>query len=135
MANCPCGNEKVYEECCEIFHSGKKLAATCEELMRARYSAFVKEKIEYIGTTHVPGTKDFDPKEATEWSKNSTWKGLEILSTKQGGAEHTTGTVEFRALYSDKEDKDYLHHEISTFEKIDNAWFNRWFREFFGNGN
>ena len=27
--------------------------------------------------------------------------------------------VEFRALYADQEGKDYLHHEISTFKKID----------------
>lgn len=123
MENCPCASDKVYENCCLPFHEEKKNPPTAEALMRARYSAFVKNKIDFIGNTHIPGTKDFDIEEAKNWSTNSHWKGLEILSTKQGEASHSQGSVEFKAIYSDKENHDYHHHEISTFKKIDDKWY------------
>ncbi len=123
MSVCPCGSEKEYESCCEVYHLGTKKPETAELLMRARYSAFVKKQINFIGDTHTPGTEDFDLNEATQWAETSTWKGLSILNTKQGTQEHDTGVVEFRALYADQDGKDYLHHEISNFKKIDNTWY------------
>lgn len=123
MSLCACGTEKEYKDCCEQYHSGSKKPETAEILMRARYSAFVEKQIDFIGNTHVPGTKDFDKEEAKQWAETSTWKGLEIVNTKQGTEEHDSGVVEFRALYTDKENKDYLHHEISTFKKIEDQWF------------
>ena len=122
MTNCPCGNEVEYDNCCGVYHKGQN-PETAEKLMRARYSAFVKKQIDFIGNTHVPGTEDFDLDEARQWATDSTWKGLQIVSTKKGQPEHDDGVVEFRALYSDKEGKDYLHHEISTFKKIENVWY------------
>ena len=123
MNPCPCGSEKEYESCCEKYHKGESKAETAELLMRARYSAFAKNQVQYIADTHIPGTKDFNADEAAEWATTSTWKGLKIVNTKQGQAEHDKGVVEFQALYSDKENTDYLHHEISTFKKIDGAWY------------
>ena len=123
MSECPCGSGSSYEDCCEKFHKLTEEAPTAEKLMRARYSAFVKNEIKYIEQTHEPGTTDFDPKEAEEWATTSTWKGLSIVKTKLGEAENDTGIVEFKCVYADKEGKDYLHHEISTFKKIDNKWF------------
>lgn len=123
MNQCPCGNEVDYSECCEPYHTGAKKPQTAEILMRARYSAFVKNQINFIANTHVPGTKDFDVNEAQDWAINSEWKGLKIISTKNGKEDNTQGIVEFQALYADKEKKDYLHHEISTFKKIDDTWY------------
>jgi SEC-C motif-containing protein len=121
--SCPCGQQKTYETCCQKYHDGSAIPETAEKLMRARYAAFAKNQIDFIGSTHIPGTKDFDIDEARQWATNSHWKGLEILSTDQGTQAHQTGTVEFRALYSDQENKDYLHHEISTFKKLDGKWY------------
>ena len=123
MSVCACGSEKEYKVCCGPYHEGKEKPATAELLMRARYSAFVEKQIDFIGNTHVPGTKDFDKEEASQWAETSTWKGLDIVTTKQGQKDNDSGVVEFRALYTDKEGKDYLHHEISTFKKIDDEWF------------
>lgn len=120
---CPCGHETTYEACCQTFHQGKENPTTAEQLMRARYSAFVKNQIDFIGSTHIPGTKDFDMDEARQWATDSTWKGLQIINTSQGEDSQQDGIVEFKALYSDKEGKDYLHHEISTFKKIDGKWY------------
>lgn len=123
MESCPCGSGLGYSDCCEPFHKRSDLPKTAEALMRARYSAFVKEEIDFIASTHMPGTKDFDINEAREWAKTSTWKGLEILKTQKGGEEHNQGVVEFKALYADSTEKDYLHHELASFQKIDNQWY------------
>lgn len=124
MSNqCPCGSEKNYDKCCELYHSGSSKPETAETLMRARYSAFAKGQIDFIENTHIPGTEDFDREEAQKWAETSTWKGLHIVSTQKGNPEHSDGVVEFKAVYADNENKDYLHHEISTFKKIDNKWY------------
>lgn len=123
MANCPCNSEKEYSQCCEPFHQETKKPETARELMQARYSAFVKEEIDFIASTHIPGTKDFNLEEAKEWAKSSTWKGLEIIKAEKGGEDHSEGLVEFKALYADSAGKDYLHHEIASFKKIKEKWY------------
>jgi len=123
MNLCPCNSGKTYEACCEVYHKRSKQPESAEVLMRARYSAFVKNEIKFIGETHVPGTTDFDEAEATHWAKTSTWKGLEIVKTKQGTSDFDKGIVEFKAIYADENGKDYLHHEISNFKKIEDIWY------------
>lgn len=121
--SCPCGNEKPYEQCCEMAHKDLAKASTAESLMRARYTAFVKNNIDFIAKTHIPGTTDFDPQEAKDWAESSIWQGLEIVSTKKGGPQDTAGIVEFKARYSDKAEKSYIHHEIAHFKKLDGFWY------------
>lgn len=123
MSNCACGSEVAYKECCEPFHKGEKFPKTAKDLMKARYSAFANNEIDFIAGTHVPGTKDFDMDEAREWATNSTWKGLEIIKTQTGEEADEEGLVEFKAHYSDKDDKDYLHHEVASFKKIKDKWY------------
>lgn len=123
MSNCPCGTDIDYEKCCGPYHESATYPETAEKLMRARYSAFVKNKVGFIADTHVPDTEDFNLEEAKQWATSSTWKGLHIVSTKKGQVDDQTGVVEFKALYADEKDKDYLHHEVSTFKKIDGKWF------------
>lgn len=120
MDLCPCGSENEYQTCCEPFHKGSSKPGTAEKLMRARYSAFVKNQINFIGETHTPGTTDFDIEEARNWAVSSTWKGLEVIKNKESGDK---ATVEFRAKYADKDDNDYLHHEIASFIKRDDQWY------------
>lgn len=123
MSNCPCGQEIEYKECCEPFHKGDQLPSTAQKLMRARYSGFVKNQIQFIADTHIPGTEDFDIDEARQWATTSTWKGLEVVKSQKGTEADDTGIVEFKALYADKDNKDYLHHEIATFKKLEGRWF------------
>lgn len=123
MSTCPCGSEKEYSSCCEVYHSNQGSAPTAEKLMRARYSAFAKHQIKYISETHVPGTEDFDENEANDWATNSTWKKLEIVGTQKGLESDDTGMVEFKAFYSDKDGNDYVHHELSKFKKLEGKWF------------
>ncbi|MFC4467183.1 YchJ family protein [Streptomyces xiangluensis] len=112
-ASCPCGLQRTYVNCCGRFHRGEAVAPTTEELMRSRYSAFVKRDEAYLLRTWHPRTRpprvEFDP--------GMRWTGLEILDTSEGSAFHTTGTVTFRASYAGG-----ALHERSRFERVDGAW-------------
>ena len=88
MEKCPCGSGKLYDECCQPVIQGTRDADTAESLMRARYSAFVKTDIDFLyNTVSTDQQKDFNYKEATDWSRNSEWRGLEILETIEGGPD------------------------------------------------
>ncbi|MFD4901914.1 YchJ family protein [Streptomyces sp. NPDC057699] len=116
-APCPCGLPAAYGECCGRFHAGTAAAPTCEALMRSRYAAFVVQDAGYLLRTWHPSTRpaavDFDPA--------MRWTGLEILETTEGSAFHTTGTVTFRAHYTDDGRPDALH-EKSRFVREQGAW-------------
>lgn len=122
MELCPCGSEKKYDHCCQPYHQGDAKPSTAQELMQARYSAFVTNNIQFIADTHVPETTDFDIDEAREWATKSTWKGLEIVATAQGQEGDDTGVVEFKALYADDKGTDYIHHEVSKFRRVEGDW-------------
>lgn len=114
---CPCGHPSSYEKCCGRLHRGEAAAATPEELMRSRYSAFAVRDEGYLLRTWHPRTRpprvEFDPA--------MRWTGLEIRATSEGTAFHTTGTVTFRARYTDGGRPDALH-EKSRFERLDGVW-------------
>ncbi|MFH8612329.1 YchJ family protein [Streptomyces sp. NPDC018029] len=114
---CPCGQPLSYEKCCGRLHRGEAAAATPEELMRSRYSAFAVRDEGYLLRTWHPRTRpprvEFDPA--------LRWVGLDIEETTEGTAFHTTGTVTFRARYTDGGRPDALH-ERSRFERTDGVW-------------
>ncbi len=114
---CPCCSEKSYEECCKPFHSKEKVAPTSEKLMRSRYSAFAFPNGEYLWETTLPSKRKFHNKTDYEnWGKENTWTKLEIIQSNEK-------EVEFKAYFTDKFRKEQIHHELSTFKKIDNKWF------------
>ena len=96
MKDCPCGTGRTYSECCEPYITGAAKAPTAEALMRSRYSAYAEHAVDYIINTCVKkGKDDIDHKSTREWSEKSTWLGLKIISTENGGQADTEGTVEF----------------------------------------
>jgi len=120
---CPCSSQKKYEDCCAPFHEGKKAPATAEELMRSRYSAFVKHEIDYIVDTHHPETRSSVDKDEIEvWAKDSDWKGLEILGTQAGQSGDVEGLVDFVANYEAK-GEEVTHKERSLFKKHEGTWY------------
>ena len=121
--NCPCGKPKPYSECCEPYIKGKGNPSNPADLMRSRYSAFVKNEVDYLMSSLTPARrKEFDRNEIDEWSKKTDWAGLEIVSTVKGGPGDETGEVEFKAKFRvEGEIKD--HHELATFLKIGGKWY------------
>ena len=111
---CPCGSGKLYSNCCKPYIKGKENAPTPEALMRSRYAAYVMHEIDYILDT-CKDKENIVRSSVENWSNNSTWLGLEIISSDE------TGTVEFKAVYEQGKLKN-IHHEIATFEKKDERW-------------
>ncbi len=120
MSNCPCGSGKSYTACCEPYISGKKNASGPEALMRARYTAYVMQEIDFIVDTHDPARLNRLDRKATEkWAAESDWLGLEIKRAESSGDE---GEVEFTAKFS-QDGTEYDHHEISSFVKKNGFWY------------
>src|SRR3712207_6007800 len=92
---CPCGTGLPYAECCGRLHEGMAVAATAEQLMRSRYSAFAVGDPAYLLATWHPSTR---PRELTV-DPAVRWTGLDVLGTSGGGLFEAEGTVEFRAWY------------------------------------
>ena len=116
---CPCrqmSEEKLnYENCCAPYHKGESYPDTPEKLMRARYSAYVKDKIQFVADTQVDN-KDFSIKEAQTWARGSKWRGLEIGTANDD-------QVEFTAYYQDiQTGKELSHQELSQFKKVKDKW-------------
>jgi SEC-C motif domain protein len=122
MNSCPCGSAKEYSVCCEPIITGKELAQTAEQLMRARYTAHAKVEIDFLfASTHPEHQEGYDHKGTRIWAETSEWYGLEILGTVGGGPEDEEGEVEFVARFRDK-DGVRRHHERGQFKRKDGKW-------------
>jgi SEC-C motif-containing protein len=123
MKKCPCGSGLDYSGCCEPYITGKAKAPTAEALMRSRYTAYAEHEVDYIINTCIHrGKDDIDEKSTRDWSEQSNWLGLTILSAEKGGTDDTAGTVEFEAVY-ERDGMKQVHHERAAFKKENNEWF------------
>ena len=117
---CPCGSGAPFATCCEPIIKGTRESETAEELMRARYSAFVTGAIDFIvASTHSRTRKEIDLSFIVEWSQTSTWRGLQILETKQ--VNDNKAFVSFEAQFTQHE-KARTHREKSLFERENGQW-------------
>ena len=120
---CPCGNNKLYYNCCFGIHKNIKSAKTAEQLMRSRYSAFTLGLGDYLHKSQSPQTRNLAEKESIQkWAKSVKWLGLEILNSTKGTASDSEGTVEFKATFKEKIFKKVIH-ENSRFIKIEDTWY------------
>jgi SEC-C motif domain protein len=114
---CPCGTGLPYDECCGPLHDGTTTAATAEQLMRSRYSAFAVGDPGYLLATWHPTTRprtlDLDPE--------IRWTGLDVLATTDGAMLSPEGTVEFRAHYVRGRGSG-AQHENSRFLRENGQW-------------
>lgn len=123
MEMCPCGSTRTYEDCCGLLIKGESPALTAEQVMRSRYSAYVKVETDYLfSTTHPDHRQGYDHKGTRLWAENSQWEGLEILGTRGGGPEDSEGEVEFVACYRERGLKKQ-YHEKAHFKKEDGTWY------------
>lgn len=120
---CPCGNNNTVDQCCMPIINNNKQAATAEELMRSRYTAYTLGEVDYLLRSHHKSTRpNKDRKEILRWSKSVKWLGLTIKSKTDGLSAHTSGTVEFQALYIESGRIQEIN-EHSLFIKEDNIWY------------
>jgi SEC-C motif-containing protein len=111
---CPCGTGLPYAECCGPLLDGTATAATAEQLMRSRYSAFAVGDPAYLLATWHPSTR---PRSLT-LDEDVRWTGLDVLATTGGAMFAAEGTVEFRAHHRSGD-----QHERSRFVREGGRWF------------
>ena len=115
---CPCGGKSqgkppAYAACCSRYldHFDSTPAPDAESLMRSRYTAFVRERADYLLATWHPARRpasiDFDP--------GVRWLGLEVRAHRVLDANHAE--VEFVARLRDASGRASRLHERSRFER------------------
>lgn len=119
LHSCPCASGKLYIDCCGLLHQWKQQAVNAEQLMRARYSAFVTHNTSYLQATIHPSQRQPDDVfNLQQTMKNTEWLGLIILDHKETGDQ---AEVEFIAFYVDKPIGQL--HERSRFSRQQGQWF------------
>ncbi len=112
---CICGNELSFDACCRLIIEKKREAQSAEELMRSRYSAYVRANAEYLLYSTVKENRYEDDVPLIEdFSRSVEWLKLDVLNAADD-------VVEFKAYYQDAEGIKVLH-EKSNFIKEDGIW-------------
>jgi SEC-C motif domain protein len=103
--------------CCGRLHDGTATAATAEQLMRSRYSAFALGESAYLIATWHPTTRP----QTLDLDRDVRWTGLDVLATTGGSLLSAEGTVDFRAHYV-IEGVAGAQHENSRFVRGGGHW-------------
>src|SRR5699024_1264933 len=92
---CPCGNADGYAACCGRLHDGET-APNAEALMRARYSAYVLRREDYLLASWHPSTRPASLR-LTAQEPAPTWLGLDVRRHETADADQAM--VEFVARF------------------------------------
>lgn len=115
LTPCPCGNPAGYSQCCGPLHEGA-IAASAEQLMRSRYSAYVLDEIDYLMQTWHP---DIRPSRLEPNEPGTRWLGLEVRHHVHLDVDHAI--VEFVARVRIHGRASRIH-ETSRFVREDGRW-------------
>lgn len=116
---CPCGNPAGYQGYCGRLHDGQ-LAATAEQLMRARYSAYVLKREDFLlASWHASSRPVSLGLEAQQ--PLPTWLGLDIRQHHDVDENHAS--VEFVARYRLGGGRAQRQHETSRFVREGGQWY------------
>ena len=118
---CPCGSGQLLKACCAVLHAGK-VAASAEQLMRSRYSAYVLGNIDYMVQTTLPAQQQWlDIAAITAWSQQNQWQGLTVhRALEKANSRHAQ--VEFSAAFTDSTGAQ-THRELSGFVYAASQWY------------
>ena len=117
---CPCLSGMSYERCCQPLHLGEQWAATAEQLMRSRYSAFAFADVDYLIATHPDVATPLlqRRKELRKNCREARWLGLQIKAVEAGGVDDLEGIVTFEATFAAGGQRN-LMTETSLFQRKD----------------
>ena len=88
--------------------------------MRSRYTAYAFGGYgEYLLSTWLPEMRQGLTAEALS-EKTLDWVRLEVINSSQKGDD---GYVEFKAYYKDAAGQEKVHHEKSTFKRMNRQWY------------
>ena len=114
---CPCGSGLTYAEDCGRLHDGAAVAATAEQLMRSRYSAFAVGDAGYLLTTWHPAARPT----SLHLDGHVRWNGLDMLATAGGTRFSLEGAAEVCTHYLDT-GRAGAQHEDSRFLRDGGQW-------------
>ena len=124
-APCPCGRRLKYKKCCGSLHRGQP-AATPEDLMRSRYTAYALKNVAHIMKTTHPLSPHYQA-DASAWAAQlkifcdtTRFEKLEVLSTQKGNSPDE-GYVTYRATMFQGE-RNISSTERSLFRKLQGRW-------------
>ncbi|PKF71591.1 hypothetical protein CW360_07645 [Pseudomonas fluvialis] len=121
-APCPCGSALNLDDCCARLHRGTP-AASAEQLMRSRYSAYVLGAIDYLQRSTLPAQQaGLDLPAMRLWSEQSRWLGLEVLQHEPLGGQPAHARVSFIARWADAQGE-HSQHECSAFVEHQGQWY------------
>jgi len=137
-AKCACDLDKTYSECCSPMHEGAD-AATPEELVRARYTAYAYRLPDFLMATTDPEGSEYeadaagwkrsllgfcDDFEFQELSVGEVKAGKGQISDESGGATAAElAQADFRVNFAQKGTLNLMVlKESSTFRKVDGKW-------------
>ena len=118
LTPCPCGHADSYASCCGPLHQGVP-AATAEQLMRSRYSAYVLKREDYLLASWHADTRPRALDLALQQPVPS-WLGLDV---KRHQSTDDEATVEFVARLRYGGGKAQRLHEISRFVREQGRWY------------
>lgn len=120
MKSCYCGNKKQYKNCCKPIHQDHHHASTAEQLMRARYSAYVLGLHDFIIATYHPSCHAESERQEIEQATRNDWTKLVVLSHTQG--KKMESFVHFKAYFI-QHGQSYCLEERSRFVQENGLWF------------
>ena len=113
--SCICGSQGTFDECCGSIINNERKANSEEELMRSRYSAYVRGDGRYLVlSTKKENQYEDDALLIEGFSSRVDWLKLDVLHVEQN-------IVEFKAYYKEGENIKVLH-EKSNFIQEDGVW-------------
>ena len=124
-SSCPCGRADLrarplpYSQCCGryLYNIEGAAAPDPESLMRSRYTAFAKERADYLLATWHVSTR---PAEVT-FEPDMRWLGLEVRSRSMSDGEHAE--VEFVARQRNAAGQASRLQERSRFVRENERWY------------
>jgi SEC-C motif-containing protein len=125
MAPCPCGSTQLLSNCCALIHADVSLAAQAEQLMRARYSAFVINNIDFIISTYHSSCNAEQDRDQICEAANIQWLKLDIIASSDSRDSTQTASVEFKAWFLENQQLQLIH-ERSRFIKETNPALKGW---------
>lgn len=114
---CPCDSGRTFDTCCGAILSKRRPAPTAEALMRSRYVAYVQRNEQYLLKSWHPDTRP----QGIDFAERQKWLGLRVVSVQAGGADDSSGVVEFVARYR-IDGRGQRLHEVSRFVRSDCGW-------------
>lgn len=122
---CPCASGVHYGECCAPFHREEKSPEDALELLRARFSAYALEEIDFIIDTTHPDSPDYQRdrvawfKELMGATRQTSFRALEVQEVQlQDRVSWVTYSVEL-----EQPEQEATASERARFEAIDEQWF------------